>query len=107
MTVGPTILACCVPAGWSEIVMVDSLASESFRVLFYDDPDEVRFEHRCDRTKHYGGTPNRGVIVAAPRLQVPDGHRVLQRRPLTIEGSILCPDCGTHGFIRNSRWVPA
>lgn len=24
--------------------------------------------------------------------------------PLTIDPSILCPDCGTHGFVRAGRW---
>lgn len=35
------------------------------------------------------------------------GHRIERRMPLTVPPSILCPDCGTHGFIRDSRWVPA
>lgn len=32
-----------------------------------------------------------------------DDHTVL-----TIDGSLLCPmGCGTHGFIRDGRWIPA
>lgn len=36
------------------------------------------------------------------------GHRVVSHVPtLTVEGSLLCPDCGDHGFIRETKWVPA
>lgn len=27
--------------------------------------------------------------------------------PLTLVPSILCKDCGHHGFIREGQWVPA
>lgn len=27
--------------------------------------------------------------------------------PLTVSPSLLCQDCGHHGFIRDGRWVPA
>lgn len=27
--------------------------------------------------------------------------------PLTLSPSLLCRDCGDHGFIRDGRWVPA
>lgn len=35
------------------------------------------------------------------------GHRIVSHQPLTVEGSLICPDCGDHGFIRDSRWVVA
>ncbi len=36
------------------------------------------------------------------------GHRIVYHVPsLTVEGSLICTDCGDHGFIRDSRWVPA
>lgn len=36
------------------------------------------------------------------------GHRVVSHVPaLTVEGSLLCTDCGDHGFIREGRWVTA
>lgn len=34
-------------------------------------------------------------------------HGLVSRDPLTIEGSLLCLTCKTHGFIREGRWVPA
>jgi hypothetical protein len=27
--------------------------------------------------------------------------------PLTISPSLLCLDCGAHGFIKEGRWIPA
>ena len=36
------------------------------------------------------------------------GHTIQQSEPLTIGGSLLCPQgCGDHGFIRDGRWVTA
>ena len=57
------------------------------------------FAHRCDRGE-------RGVILCAPRLR-PVAHRIESVDPLTVSPSILCPDCGTHGFVRDGRWLEA
>ena len=87
-----------VEAGWTRSVYVPHLLGESYRVLFYED-GRACFEHRCDRGE-------RGVIICAPALQIDGGgHQIVQEDPLTITPSILCPDCGTHGFITNGRWV--
>jgi hypothetical protein len=64
--------------------------------LHYPD-GSVRIQHRCDR-----GT--RGVIVAAPALQLSAGHSITQAEPLTVTPSILCDDCGLHGFITDGAW---
>lgn len=32
---------------------------------------------------------------------------VLQEEPLTVSPSILCRECGDHGFIRGGQWQPA
>lgn len=34
-------------------------------------------------------------------------HGLVSRDPLTVEGSILCVTHGTHGWIRDGRWVAA
>lgn len=87
------------PPGWVASVFVRSVGIPTYRVLTYAD-GVARFEHRCNRGE-------RGTVVCAPalRLSEPDGHRITQTAPLTIEPSILCPDCGTHGFIREGRWT--
>lgn len=35
------------------------------------------------------------------------GWQVVQREPLTLQPSILCRVCQTHGFITNGQWVKA
>ncbi len=40
-------------------------------------------------------------------LGPPRGWAVESADPLTISPSILCGSCGTHGFWRAGRWVPA
>jgi hypothetical protein len=62
-------------------------------------PDETyRFAHTCDRG-------DRGVIRCAPLLSL---HTIsTPDEGLNISPSILCSDCGIHGFVRNSEWVSA
>lgn len=68
------------------------------------------FSHVCDRrvsnpNRHSRFTANAGVIRCAPELDV--AHRTESTDPLTITPSILCLDCGLHGYVRAGRWVPA
>lgn len=37
----------------------------------------------------------------------PDGWEVISVEPLTLSPSLLCRACGSHGFIRDGKWVPA
>lgn len=80
--------------GWSRAVAVGP-----YRIYFHPD-GTVRFGHRCDRGE-------RGVIICDPALQIGRGHTVISDDPVTIVASILCPDCGTHGWVTDGRWVPA
>ncbi|WP_232676658.1 hypothetical protein [Nocardioides sp. R-C-SC26] len=71
------------------------------RLLVYAD-GRVAFEHVCDRGE-------RGVIVCAPQLQIGAGHTLTRDevgRP-TVRASVMCDDCGTHGFVTAGRWEPA
>jgi hypothetical protein len=73
------------------------------RMLCYrsneSDPQGWGFAHRCDRAE-------RGTIMCAPRLDA-TGHHIDATDPLTVSPSILCRDCGTHGFVRDGKWVAA
>lgn len=100
----------CVPEGWVDAKFIPHTNGEPYRLLIYPD-DSVRFEHRCDRGE-------RGVIICAPALQIGNGHALTwapNNYPgyeglfdvATVTPSISCPDCGTHGFITNGRWVDA
>lgn len=90
-----------VESGWDVSVAITG-GDPSYRLLFYPDAADVRFRHQCDRGK-------RGVIVCAPRLtkvNQPGGHQItgLRHKP-TVRASIVCEDCGTHGFITEGRWA--
>jgi hypothetical protein len=37
---------------------------------------------------------------------LPDDFLVLEHFPLTVEGNILCADCGMSGLIIKGRWCP-
>lgn len=67
------------------------------KALFYED-GTIRIWHHC---RVIDGTQ----IVCAPALQLDGGHVVVSEDPLTIAPSILCPDCGLHGFITNGAWT--
>jgi hypothetical protein len=92
--------------GWNEIFLLGASTQHGDESLpgmaLVGYPDgRVAFRHVCDRG-------DRGVIVCAPFLQTETGgHRVVSRHPWTIAPSILCPDCGTHGFVRDGSWVAA
>lgn len=87
-----------VDPGWIRSIPIPNAGGPNYRVLVYADGTH-RFEHRCDRG-------DRGTVICAPALQLDGGHRIECADPLTISPSILCPDCGTHGFIRDGRWTP-
>jgi hypothetical protein len=94
----------CVEPDWIDQEFIHHGGGDSYRILFYKD-GVARFEHLCDRG-------DRGVIICAPRLgpahQIGRHPHPMSGRPsITITPSILCPDCGTHGFVRNGSWVAA
>lgn len=93
----PKLLAVIVPKGFTDWLYLH----ESKWLLFYPD-GVVRFRHKCDRT-----AIDRGIVICAPAL-MPE-HIVTRndKGEVTIEGSILCDDCGTHGFVREDKWADA
>lgn len=90
------------PPGWT--IEVGLVAAPGLQVLGYPD-GTWRFRHRCDRSARDAGT-----IVCAPLL----AQHVVQFRvgtdgttQLWVTPSILCPDCGTHGWVTHGAWSPA
>lgn len=62
---------------------------------------QFRLRHLCDRS-----ASGRNVIICAPVLS----QHFVQWVPeagYTVQPSILCPDCGLHGWIRANEWQPA
>lgn len=62
-------------------------------------PEAWEFEHLCERVRD-------GLTIRiAPALQTQEGrHVVVSTDPLTVTPSILCSDCGIHGFITDGIW---
>jgi len=81
---------------------VDSRVDVGLGIEILFCPDRtVRVAHNCKLI----GDDER--LRCAPRLMLGEGHTVVTRTPLTIVASILCTDCGLHGFVTNGQWVPA
>lgn len=66
--------------------------------------DVIRVEHECNG----GGRWGQGVThVVAPALQISNGGHTFRSDELgnaTVTPSILCPDCGLHGFVTDGVW---
>lgn len=65
--------------------------------LHYPD-GSIRIEHTCRQV-------GEDQLITAPALILDAGHVVQQEDPLTVTPSILCADCGLHGFITNGIWT--
>lgn len=63
---------------------------------------EWRFEHRCDRGEQRGIIDCAPLLAEAHTITVEPGSEVV-----TVAPSILCPDCGTHGWVVRSEWRAA
>lgn len=69
-------------------------------------PEHVGFEHICGRWPDDREPDGEFVKVVAPRLS---RHTVTRDDAgvITVEPSILCPDCGLHGYVRAGVWSTA
>ncbi len=56
--------------------------------------------HDCGAADHVSW---RWIVRLGDRTS---GHVVEQTSPLTIAGSLICEQCGDHGFIRGGVWQP-
>lgn len=65
----------------------------------------IWFHRKPDGSECVGSTCFKGQHVPGE----PGGAEwdVVSWEPLTISPSLLCLDCGAHGFIRDGKWVPA
>lgn len=66
-------------------------------------PHGVRIRHTCTSWPDPQEPDGVFVKVIAPALA--QAHVVHSLDPATITASILCPDCGLHGFVTNGEWV--
>ena len=87
------VLAVLVEAGWDRTVEVGS----GITMLSYPS-GEWRVQHTCTRPRD-GNT-----LIIAPALQLNAGHSIVSEEPLTVSPSIMCGDCGLHGFVTYGVW---
>jgi hypothetical protein len=70
--------------------------SMDFRLA--EDGDHVIVEHQCTRPE--GWPP---VVAELPNG--PHGWTITSREPLSVIPSILCSECGLHGYITDGQWT--
>ena len=76
-------------------------------------PDHFRWQHDCQETrKLWEGKASQETVerFATSAHLLPIGSSfwtIVQEEPLTVTPSILCKECGLHGFITDGKWVPA
>ena len=77
----------------------------AIRDTIRDGVSEWRFSHVCNPPRR----PDMNVRIAPLLTNVgqPGGHQIISSDPIHIEPSILCDDCGIHGFVRYGKWVSA
>lgn len=84
------------------------LPNTEFALLRFDDAEGSEawgFQHVCGRWPDDREPDGEFVKIIAPRLTK---HTVTRTpRGITVRASILCPDCGSHGFVTDSRWKNA
>ena len=82
------------------------------------EPGATELDHGSGITSHHWPDGEVGIahdcrvfgdmqIRCAPRLTdlgKPGGHQILSADPLTVTPSIMCPDCGLHGYITDGMW---
>lgn len=97
-----TVGAVKLTSGYGTPSEVIPVGPEDMALLFFAD-GTVRFQHRCAPA---GAAP----ILCAPALrwglEHGPGHTVerAESGAVTVTPSVLCPDCKTHGFVRESTW---
>jgi hypothetical protein len=67
--------------------------------------DGVHFDWTHDCVPPYSGTEPGSTTTTMPHSG--GTWRVVQQEPLTVQPSINCTACGTHGWITDGKWVPA
>lgn len=89
-------------------VYLDECHSLKFFSNYADETNEVT---GCIETHiNSDGRPCEGSVL----FDVPENGairrskwEVLSWNPLTLAPSLLCTQCGNHGFVRDGKWVPA
>lgn len=88
--------------GTDEVTVIEVRGATDGGVL---DPSRFAVEHTCKEWPDNREPDGMFIKCIAPRL-APE-HVVHSIDPLTVTPSILCPDCGLHGFVTDGVWRAA
>ena len=91
------------------------------RCYMAEDGEHFWFDHKCaDPTEALREKERQGAKIAWNTVPAyikgrnhtmlpvgPEGWTVVSKEPLTVSPSILCGECGLHGFWREGKWVGA
>ena len=92
------------PTEWAElgpqIETIDAEVGIYLGPTFRKDTTNPTFWHWCVFSETRKIQP-RWLAMGTP------AHTVHSRAPWHLEASLLCHECGLHGWIRDGRWVPA
>lgn len=88
------------------------------RCYLDDDGEHFWFDHECadvaaewaaaghplteEGAAHFQSARNHTMLPTGP-----SNWQIVSNDPLTISPSILCGQCGVHGFFREGKWVSA
>ncbi len=88
------------------------------RCYLDDDGEHFWFDHECaDVQSKWAAKGHPLTTEAAQYFQSalnhtllpigPDKWQIVSKEPLTVSPSILCRQCGVHGFWQNDEWISA
>lgn len=87
---------------------IDLIGKPIAALLRWDDAEGSAawgFQHQCKVWDDPEEPDGRFTKIVAPRLT---NHTITRSEAgVTVRASILCPDCGLHGFVTENRWEGA
>jgi hypothetical protein len=80
-----------------DVVCINKTVGVYMTKTLRKDTDNPTFWHWCSKASFGERWRAKGT----------DDHELISADPLHLEPSLLCPDCGLHGFVRNGEWIAA
>jgi hypothetical protein len=69
-----------------------------------EDGDHFYWLHSCEGLVGRWWAEESGQLSGGLLPLGPEGWTLVQKEPLTVTPSLLCRECGLHGFITDGEW---
>jgi hypothetical protein len=97
--------------GGHSYVFLEAFDPKAYNRVF-EVRDEVNIIGILERHFTTGDVPCRGVLHFSAKKKAQRGDEmiiwnVMNLDPLTLDGSVRCNACGSHGWIRGNLWIAA